>query len=103
MSRRILFYSTATQDPRKCDYKAEIEKAKGQMVPRSLLLYPSSRWVPVSRSNSTCPIYVVKSGLDNKMLHRNREFLKQAERPAEQPKPVEGSDSQSLQRMKASL
>lgn len=47
--------------------------------------------------------HVVKSGLDNKMLHKNREFLKQAERPAEQPKPVEGSDSQSLKRMKASL
>ena len=40
--------------------------------------------------------HVVKSGLNNKMLHRNREFLKQAERSAEQPKPVEGSDSQSL-------
>ena len=37
------------------------------------------------------------------MLHRNREFLKQAEKPAEQLKPVEDSDSQSLERMKASL
>ena len=39
--------------------------------------------------------YEVKSSSDNKMLHRNREFLKQVEQPAEQPKPVEGSDSQS--------
>ena len=30
------------------------------------------------------------------MLYRNREFLKQATQPAEQPKPVEGSDSHSL-------
>ena len=36
--------------------------------------------------------HVVKSSSDNKMPHRNREFLKQAE----QPKPVEGSDGQSL-------
>ena len=45
----------------------------------------------------------VKSSSDIKMLHRNREFLKQAEKPAEQLKPVEDSDSQSLERMKASL
>ena len=40
--------------------------------------------------------FVVKTSSDIIMLHRNREFLKQAQQPAEQPKPVEGSDSQSL-------
>ncbi|PFX28376.1 Retrovirus-related Pol polyprotein from transposon 17.6 [Stylophora pistillata] len=38
--------------------------------------------------------YVVKTSSDNQVFRRNREFLKPATRPAEQPKPVESSDSQ---------
>ena len=37
----------------------------------------------------------VKSSSDIKMLHRNREFLKEAEKPAEQLKPVK-NESQPL-------
>lgn len=37
--------------------------------------------------------YVVKTSSDNQVFHRNREFLKPATRPAEQPKPVESCES----------
>ena len=38
--------------------------------------------------------YVVKAGSDNQVFRQNREFLKPAAQPTEQPKPVESSDSQ---------
>ena len=38
--------------------------------------------------------YVARTGSDNQVFRRNREFLKPALQLAEQPKPVKGSDSQ---------
>ena len=38
--------------------------------------------------------YVVKTSSDNQIFLRNREFLKPAAQPTEQPKPVESSDNQ---------
>ena len=54
----------------------------------------------LSRETGTCikklsdRSYVVKTSSDNQVFRRNREFLKPAAQPTQQPKPVESSDSQ---------